>query len=86
MSISVTPKSKDYSKWYTDGITKAELADYGPVKGTMVIRPYGFSVWDSIKDAFDKRFKETRHVNAQVKTERDPGNGGGPVCQANSLG
>ena len=64
MSISVTPKSKDYSKWYTDVITKAELADYGPVKGTMVIRPYGYSIWETVKQSFDKRFKETNHVNA----------------------
>ena len=64
MSKGVTPKSEDYSRWYTDVITKAEMADYGPVKGTMVIRPYGFSVWESIKEAFDKRFKETGHVNA----------------------
>ncbi|MDP6936461.1 MAG: proline--tRNA ligase [Candidatus Marinimicrobia bacterium] len=64
MSKGVTPKSEDYARWYTDVITKAEMADYGPVKGTMVIRPYGFSVWDSIKDAFDSRFKETGHVNA----------------------
>ena len=64
MSKGVTPKSEDYARWYTDVITKAEMADYGPVKGTMVIRPYGFSIWDSIKDAFDKRFKETGHVNA----------------------
>ena len=64
MSKGVTPKSKDYSRWYTDVITKAEMADYGPVKGTMVIRPYGFSIWESIKKAFDQRFKETGHVNA----------------------
>ncbi len=64
MSKGVTPKSEDYARWYTDVITKAEMADYGPVKGTMVIRPYGFSVWDSIKESFDKRFKETGHVNA----------------------
>jgi len=64
MSISVTPKSKDHSKWYTDVITKAELADYGPVKGTMVIRPYGYSIWEAVKESFDKRFKDTNHVNA----------------------
>ena len=64
MSKGVTPKSQDYSRWYTDVITKAQLADYGPVKGTMVIRPYGFSIWDSIKESFDIRFKETGHVNA----------------------
>ncbi len=64
MSKGVTPKSEDHSRWYTDVITKAELADYGPVKGTMVIRPYGYSVWESIKNAFDKRFKETGHSDA----------------------
>ncbi len=64
MSIGVTPKSENYARWYTDVITKAEMADYGPVKGTMVIRPYGFGVWESIKEALDKRFKETGHVNA----------------------
>lgn len=60
----VTPKSKDYARWYTDVVTKAELADYGPVKGTMVIRPYGFAIWEAIKESLDKRFRETGHVNA----------------------
>ncbi|MCH7733356.1 MAG: proline--tRNA ligase [Candidatus Marinimicrobia bacterium] len=64
MSKGVTPKSQDFAKWYTDVVTKAELADYGPVKGTMVIRPYGFSIWEAIKEQFDRRFKETGHVNA----------------------
>jgi len=64
MSKSVTPKSQDYSKWYTDVITKAELADYGPVKGTMIIRPYGFQIWENIKNIFDNKFKETNHTNA----------------------
>lgn len=64
MAKGVTPQSNDASKWYTDVITKAQLADYGPVKGTMVIRPYGYSIWESIKDEFDARFKNTNHVNA----------------------
>ena len=64
MSKSVTPKSKDYSKWYTDVITKAELADYGPVKGTMIIRPYGFQILENIKNIFDNEFKKTNHTNA----------------------
>ncbi len=64
MAKSVTPQSNDASKWYTDVITKAQLADYGPVKGTMVIRPYGYSIWESIKDEFDNRFKKTNHTNA----------------------
>jgi len=64
MAKGVTPQSSDASKWYTDVITKAQLADYGPVKGTMVIRPYGYSIWESIRDEFDKRFKQTNHTNA----------------------
>ena len=64
MSKGITPKSTDYSRWYTDVITRAQMADYGPVKGTMVIKPYGFAVWDEIKNIFDKRFKMTGHTNA----------------------
>ena len=64
MSKGVTPQSKDYATWYTDVVTKAELADYGPVKGTMVVRPYGFALWELIKDSFDMMIKETGHVNA----------------------
>ena len=64
MKQGITSKSQDYNKWYTDVITKAELADYGPVKGTMVIRPYGYEIWERLKESFDKRFKETGHQNA----------------------
>ncbi|MBU0545465.1 MAG: proline--tRNA ligase, partial [Proteobacteria bacterium] len=64
MSISVTKRSEDYAKWYTDVVQKAEMADYGPVKGTMVIRPYGFALWENIKAVADRMFKETGHVNA----------------------
>ena len=64
MTKGITPKSQDHSKWYTDVITKAELADYGPVKGTMVIKPYGFAIWELVKDELDKQFKETGHSNA----------------------
>ena len=64
MSKGVTPQSSNHSKWYTDVITKAELADYGPVKGTMVIRPYGYSIWEAVQSEFDSRFKKSNHVNA----------------------
>ena len=64
MTKGITPKSDNHSKWYTDVITKAELADYGPVKGTMVIKPYGFAIWELVKDEFDKQFKATGHSNA----------------------
>ncbi len=60
----VTPRSEDYSRWYTEVVQKAELADYSPVKGCMVIRPYGYTLWENIRDALDRRFKETGHVNA----------------------
>jgi len=64
MSKGITKKSEDYNKWYTDVITKAGLADYGPVKGSMVIRPYGFAIWELVKDEFDFQFKKTGHSNA----------------------
>jgi prolyl-tRNA synthetase len=60
----VTPRSEDYARWYTDVVQKAELADYSPVKGCMVIRPYGYTLWENIQGALDRRFKETGHVNA----------------------
>jgi len=64
LSISVTKRSEDYARWYTDIVQKAELADYGPVKGTMVIRPYGYALWENIRNIADRMFKETGHVNA----------------------
>ena len=64
MSKGITSQAKDYAAWYTDVVVKAGLADYGPVKGTMVIKPYGFALWELIKDSFDQMIKETGHVNA----------------------
>ena len=60
----ITPKSTDFSKWYVEIIRKAELADYAPVKGIMVIRPYGYAIWENIKNCLDKRIKATGHENA----------------------
>jgi prolyl-tRNA synthetase len=60
----ITKKSRDFSKWYTEIIRKAELADYAPVKGMIVIRPYGYSIWENLKSLLDKRIKETGHENA----------------------
>ena len=54
----------DFPKWYTDVILKTELVDYGPVKGTMVIRPYGYEIWENIQSELNKRFKATGHKNA----------------------
>ncbi len=60
----ITPRAKDYSQWYLDVIQAAELCDYSPVKGSMVLRPHGFAVWDLMKGELDQRFKDTGHVNA----------------------
>jgi prolyl-tRNA synthetase len=60
----ITPQSEDFSRWYLDVVRRAELADYTPVKGCMAIRPYGYAIWELIQQAFDRRFKETGHVNA----------------------
>ncbi len=60
----LTPKTTDFSKWYTEIIRKAELADYAPMKGMMVIRPYGFAVWENIQRLLDQRIKQTGHSNA----------------------
>jgi len=60
----ITKRTEDYSRWYTDVIAAAELADYAPVKGCMVIRPNGYAIWENIQAGLDKLFKETGHVNA----------------------
>ena len=60
----ITPKSDDYSQWYLDVVLKADLADYGPVKGCMVIKPYGYAIWEHMQADMDRRIKETGHVNA----------------------
>jgi prolyl-tRNA synthetase len=60
----ITPRSEDHSRWYLDVVRRAELADYSPVKGCMVIRPYGYAIWELIQQAFDREFKRTGHVNA----------------------
>ena len=64
MRDKITARSEDYSEWYTEVIRKAELADYAPVRGCMVIRPYGYELWENVKAGLDRRFKETGHENA----------------------
>ncbi|KAF7826585.1 proline--tRNA ligase, chloroplastic/mitochondrial [Senna tora] len=59
----ITPRSQDFNAWYLDVIANAELADYGPVRGTMVIRPYGYAIWESIQEYLNVKFKETGHSN-----------------------
>ena len=60
----LTSKSADFSKWYVEVIRKAELADYAPMKGMMVIRPYGYAVWENIQHLMDEKIKATGHSNA----------------------
>lgn len=64
MSKEITSREEDYSQWYNDLILKAGLADYSAVRGCMVIKPYGFALWEKMRDQLDKRFKETGHQNA----------------------
>ena len=60
----ITKQSENFSKWYTDVILDADLADYGPVKGTMVVKPYGFSLWTHIRDSLNEMIEESGHENA----------------------
>lgn len=60
----ITPRAEDYSQWYLDVIAAADLADYGPVKGTMIIKPYGYSIWEATQKYLDEKFKETGVQNA----------------------
>lgn len=64
MSKEITSRENDYSQWYNDLILKAGLADYSAVRGCMIIKPYGFALWEKMRDQLDKRFKETGHQNA----------------------
>jgi len=64
MSKVITSRNEDYSQWYNDLVIKGELADYSAVRGCMVIKPYGFALWENMRDAMDRMFKDTGHVNA----------------------
>ena len=61
---AITPRNEDYSQWYQDIVLRAELADYSPVKGCMVIRPAGYALWENLQKALDGMFKATGHTNA----------------------
>lgn len=62
----ITSRDVDFAKWYTDVCKVADLVDYSSVKGSMIIRPYGYAIWENIVSVFDRRFKETGHVNVQM--------------------
>lgn len=63
---AITSRDEDFAKWYTDIVKKAELADYSGVKGCMVIRPYGYAIWENIQADLDRRFKETGVENVYM--------------------
>lgn len=62
----ITPRSEDFSQWYTDVILKTDLVDYAPVRGCMVIKPYGYALWEQMQAALDSRFKATGHQNVAM--------------------
>src|SRR5690349_24006247 len=64
MSKEITSRQEDYSQWYNDLVIKGSLADYSAVRGCMVIKPYGFALWENMRDQLDRMFKETGHQNA----------------------
>ena len=61
---TLTPRSEDFATWYNEVVQRAELADYSPVRGSMVIRPWGYGIWENMQRALDDMFKETGHENA----------------------
>ncbi|MBX5466672.1 MAG: proline--tRNA ligase [Firmicutes bacterium] len=63
-SKAITPKTEDFSQWYQDVVRKADLMDYAPIKGFMVIKPYAYRMWEFIQAELDRRFRETGHQNA----------------------
>src|ERR1700759_2686322 len=64
MSKGIISKEEDYSQWYNDLVIKADMAEYSPVRGCMIIKPYGYSIWEKMQATLDKMFKETGHSNA----------------------
>ena len=64
MAVKHTKRTEDYSKWYNELVQRADLAEHSDVRGCMVIKPYGFAIWEKMKDVLDDMFKETGHSNA----------------------
>lgn len=91
----ITPRAQDYSQWYLDVVLKADLADYGPVKGCMVIKPYGYAIWELMQADMDRRIKETGHLNAyfplfipkhHLEREKEHVEGFSPECAWVTIG
>ena len=92
---NITSRDVDFAKWYTDVCKKAELIDYSSVKGCMIIRPYGFAIWENIQKELDKKFKETGHQNVYMpmfipesllQKEKDHVEGFAPECAIITIG
>ncbi len=66
MVEAITPMSEDFTQWYTDVVLRAELIDYASVRGCMILRPYGYAIWENIMHLLDQRFKETGHENVAM--------------------
>ncbi len=64
MAKGLTSRAEDFARWYNEVVQQAELADHAPVRGCMVIRPYGYALWENVRGALDRRFKDTGHENA----------------------
>ena len=64
MSKKLTKREEDYSKWYNELVVRADLAENSAVRGCMIIKPYGFAIWEKMKEELDKKFKATGHQNA----------------------
>src|SRR6056297_1477765 len=64
MAKALTSKNENYSQWYNDIVIKADLAEYSAVRGCMVIKPYGYAIWEKVQSVLDKMFKDTGHQNA----------------------
>ena len=64
MADKITPREENFSQWYIDIVLNAQLADYAPVKGCMVIRPRGYALWEAVQNELNRMFKETGHSNA----------------------
>ena len=95
MVEAITSRDEDFAKWYTDIVKKAELVDYSGVKGCMVIRPYGYAIWELMQADLDRRFKETGHENVYMpmfipesllQREKDHVEGFAPECAWVTIG
>ena len=92
---SITNMDEDFTQWYTDVCTKAELIDYTSVKGMFIYRPYGYAIWENIQHELDRRFKETGHENVYLpvlipesllQKEKDHVEGFAPECAWVTMG